>query len=116
MDDVKEWLAWRGVPNEVGIRVRRYYEHYYQLKGGFDEKSIFENLSPELQATVLKHVVGSTMHRLPAFQLFARNHLSNDMQMNMFPMLKPYSLPQGTTIFNRGDVADVVFFLVEGKV
>ena len=46
IDAVKEYLQWRGVPKELGIRVRRYYEHFYTQRAIFDEASILGEFNP----------------------------------------------------------------------
>ena len=49
MDSVKEYLGWRDVPRDLGIRVKRYYEHYLEKRAVFDESAILHELSPNLQ-------------------------------------------------------------------
>lgn len=86
MDAVKEYLGWRGIPRQLAIRVRRYYEHYYAYRTVFDEESILSSLNPSLHSEIVQFLVGETVGRIP---LVAK--LSPQFQEQMFPYFKPLS-------------------------
>ena len=40
IDAVKEWMASRSMPHNLFVRVRKYYDHYYNKKSAFNEEEI----------------------------------------------------------------------------
>ena len=60
---MKEYLIWRGIPKELGIRVRRYYEHFYTKRAIFEEERIIGDLNPQLQVEVVSRILSRTMAR-----------------------------------------------------
>ena len=108
---LKEYLAWRGVPRELSLRTRRYYEHYYRHKDIFDEAEILDNLNPRLNQEIVTFILKDTLGKLPLFKT-----LSRDFQIKCFPKLRPGRFKPGEIIFNRGEVPDDLYFLVRGEV
>lgn len=39
MDAIREWIQWRQLPRDLGVRMRRYYEHYWISQSVFDESA-----------------------------------------------------------------------------
>jgi len=111
LDQIREYLQWRGTPKELSVRIKRYYEFFYQKQAVFDEKSILKDLSPALHAELLRTICADTISRLP---LFAK--LSPDFQKQIFPYIKPLSFDRGDYIFRAGSVSDGLVFLLEGEV
>ena len=111
MDAVKEYLQWRGIPKELGVRVRRYYEHYYTQRAIFDESTIITELNPQLQTEVVQRILSRTMSRLP---LFAQ--LDPDLRFALFPLLKPLSFQAGELILSKGQTSRELLFLLDGEV
>ena len=108
---LKEYLAWRGIPRELSVRTRRYYEHYYRHKDIFDETEILDNLNPRLNQEIVSFILKDTLGKLPLFKT-----LSRDFQIACFPKLRPGRFKPGEIIFNRGEVPEDLFFLVRGEV
>lgn len=51
-DAVKEYVAWRALPKELSMRVRKHYSFYYTRRAAFDEVELLEGLSPSLRSEV----------------------------------------------------------------
>lgn len=113
MDAVKEYASWRKLPNDLRIRVRRYYTHFFQEQPGFDETEILEGLSHALRAEVTRDILKDTLGRLHLFT----HRLPPDFQAAIYPKLKPLVVEgDGEMIFERGSFAHDLAFLVEGEV
>jgi len=111
MDAVKEYLAWRGLPRDLSIRTKRYYEHYYTRRAVFDEQSILGGLNPQLHAEVVTCILRDTLGRLP---LYAK--LTPQFTFKLFPLLKPLSYQRHDYLYHRGDESLDLFFLIRGTV
>ena len=111
IDSVKEYLRWRGIPRDLGIRVRRYYEHFFTQRAIFDEGSILGELNPQLHSEVVQKILSGTLGKLPIFNL-----LDPDFRLALFPLLKPLSFMPGEVIFRKGDASRDLMFLLEGEV
>ena len=42
------YVAWRGLPRDLTIRIRRYYEFFYEKQAVFDEAAILGDLNPQV--------------------------------------------------------------------
>ena len=111
LDALKEYLVWRGVPRDLSLRTRRYYEHYYSQRDIFDETAILGNLNPRLNAEIITFILKDTLGRLPLF-----THLSRDFQLACFPKLRPEKFKKGDVIFHAGEEPRDLFFLLQGEV
>ena len=57
MDAVKEWMASRNIPQKLFVRVRKYFDHFYNKKSAFNEEDII--------ATYVWALAFSLMHAMP---------------------------------------------------
>ena len=111
LDEIKEYLDWRGIPRDLSIRTRRYYEHYFKNRDIFDEQTILQNLSPRLKDEVVSYILSGTLGRLRIFQ-----KLSHEFSIACFPKLRPQTHTAGDTIFEKGEAPKQLFFLLKGEV
>lgn len=111
-DAVKEYVAWRGLPRDLSLRVKKHYSFYYTRRAAFDEVELLEGLSPSLRSEVTRFVLKETLGKLP---LFAQQ-LDPEFQMEVFPLIKPVSYAKGEVVFSRGDPSRDLIFLLAGEV
>ena len=111
-DSVKEYVAWRGLPRDLSIRVKKHYSFYFTRRAAFDEVELLDGLSPSLRSEVTRFVLKETLGKLP---LFAQQ-LDPEFQMEVFPLIKPVSYAKGEIVFNRGDPSRDLIFLLKGEV
>eukprot|EP00322_Chrysochromulina_rotalis_P013335 CAMPEP_0115831730 /NCGR_PEP_ID=MMETSP0287-20121206/2291_1 /TAXON_ID=412157 /ORGANISM="Chrysochromulina rotalis, Strain UIO044" /LENGTH=728 /DNA_ID=CAMNT_0003285089 /DNA_START=1 /DNA_END=2187 /DNA_ORIENTATION=- len=109
MDALKEYVAWRGIPRDLSIRLRRYYEHYYTKRPVFDEADILAGLNPTLNAEVVHFILRDNVGNLSLFR-----RLNPDFQLAVFEKLRPCSYKAGETIFQKGDISRDLLFLTKG--
>ena len=112
MDQIKEYMRWRGLPRDLVVRMRRYYTHYYTKVTAFDEKSILENLTPALKLEVVRHSLKETIARIPLFA----NQLEQEFQTEIFHILKPVSAAPREVIYHKGEPPDALYFLAKGQI
>ena len=112
MDAIKEYMRWRRLPRSLTVRMRRYYENYYEKKTAFDEAEILHGLTPPLRFEVIQHSLQETIGRIPLF----RDRLDPLFQMELYPLLQPVSVAPREIIYSRGDPSHGVFFLLRGRV
>jgi len=111
MDAIKEYIAWRRIPKHLGLRLRRYYEHYYRERPHFDETEILSCLNPMLNAEVVKFVLREKIGKLAIFE-----KLSPEFHLAAFAKLRPGSFKPGEVIFRKGDASRDLLFLMKGEV
>jgi len=114
IDAIKDYIQWRQLPRDLGLRVKRYYAHFYSKRSVFDETRILSNLNAQLQGEVHRVIISDTLGRLPLFA--QRGVLSPAFQSAIFPLLRPLSFVAGEPLFTKGDASHDLFFLLEGEV
>ena len=111
-DAVKEYVAFRGLPRDLSLRVKKHYAFYYTQRAAFDEMELLEGLSPSLRSEVTRFVLKETLGKLPLFT----QQLDPEFQLEVFPLLKPVSYAKGETVFRRGEPSRDLIFLLKGEV
>ncbi len=111
-DAVKEYVAWRALPRDLALRVKKHYSFYYTRRAAFDEVELLEGLSPSLRSEVTRFVLKETLGKLP---LFAQQ-LDPEFQMEVFPLIKPVSYAKHEVVFQRGEPSRDLIFLLKGEV
>jgi hypothetical protein len=142
IDAVKEYVAWRGLPRDLSVRVKKHYSFYYTRRAAFDEVELLEGLSPSLRsevcalphrlalqqpelqqltapssalaifAQVTRFVLKETLGKLPLFS----QQLDPEFQMEVFPLIKPVSYAKNEVVFQRGEPSRDLIFLLTGEV
>jgi len=112
MDEIKEYMRWRKLPRELTVRMRRYYENYYDTCTAFDEKAILGNLTPSMRMEVVRHVFKDTLGKLPLFA----NKLDRKLQVAIFSLFRPVAVMAKEVIFSRGDMPLSMYILLKGGV
>jgi CRP-like cAMP-binding protein len=111
MDGIKEYMRWRKFPRELTVRIRRYYEYFYERKTAFDEASILDGLTPPLRLEVVHHILRETIGRIPLF----KQTLDISFQLEIFPLFQPMSAVTRETVFSKGEPSHGLFFLLKGR-
>ena len=65
--ELREFLEMRRVPKKVRNKVRRYMEHLYRRKTGYDEQELLERLPPALSKELLDHLYRSQLQAVAIF-------------------------------------------------
>ena len=111
MDAIKEYMRWRKFPRDLTVRIRRYYEYFYDRKTAFEEGEILDGLTPPLRMEVVRHILRDTIGRIPLF----KQTLGPAFQLEIFPLFQPMSATTREIIYAKGEPSDMLFFLLKGK-
>jgi len=113
MDAVKDYVAWRNMPPVLAQRIKTYFTYFYTTRpASIDEREILEMLTPALRKEATMRVLSETIGKVPALQRV----LTKEVQMEVFPLLKPCLYAAGEVVYKRGDPSDALLFLLEGQV
>ncbi len=113
MDAVKDYVAWRNMPPVLARRIKAYFAYYHSTRPAtIDERDLLDLLTPGLRKDATRCVLAETIGRLPALQQV----LDKDVQLDLFPLLKPCLYSATDVVYHRGDPADELIFLLEGQV
>ena len=104
LDAVKEYLYWRKAPSSLAIRIKRYYENYYEKTCVFDERTIL-GAHPVVPGELVSSVCEGTLGRHVLFAKLA------SFQVHIFPLMKPLSFDRGDVIFTQGPSTEMLFLL-----
>jgi len=111
-DAVKEYIAWRKLPRELSLRIKKHFSFFYTRRAAFDEVELLSGLSPSLRSEVTRFVLKETLGRIPLFS----QQLDPDFQLEVFPLLKPVSYEKGEIVMRRGEPSRDLLFLLTGAI
>ena len=63
METVKQYLRQRDLDPQLRIRVRRYFQHYYEHRTAFKEAKILDDLSSSLRQEVALNLIDDKILR-----------------------------------------------------
>ena len=111
LDEINQYLTWRGIPRDLSLRTRRYYEHYYGRQDIFDEQRILQNLNPRLRDEVISFILEGTIGKLNIFKTLSREFL-----LACFHKLRPCKYQHGDALCQKGEVPQQLYFMIHGEV
>ena len=114
--DVKEYLRWHGVPLDLALSVRRYYEYYFTRRSPVDEETLLDQLTPSLRRDVLTHLLNKTVARIPLFSSEHLSYVTLDFQLAVYPMLKPLVREAKEVVLEKRSMDGDIYFLSRGAV
>ena len=111
---VNSFIRETKLPNELGQRVRQYYEYSLSKRRNglftYDADEILQELSAALRTDVITHVEADLISRIPFFRGKSSLFVANTVQA-----LQPVVVPEGDFIIKEGSAADEMFFLIKGS-
>ncbi|EQC32905.1 hypothetical protein SDRG_09436 [Saprolegnia diclina VS20] len=110
MMDVKEYIRVHKLPNELRVKLCRYFEHYLQRASLFDESSILSEVSLNLRNEVV-HETCRDIFRIPAIR-----NINAQFVMDMATNIKPLFLLADSVIAKEHTVGREMYFLNSGIV
>jgi CRP-like cAMP-binding protein len=112
LDSAKEYVAFRGLPKALAVRVKKHFSYFYAGHAGFDEVELLSGLSPSLRSEVTRYVLKETLGRIPLFV----QTLDPEFQLEVFPYITPVSYSAGDVIFRKGETSRDLMFLLVGDI
>ena len=111
MDELKAYLTEKKLPLSIKKSAKEAYSYFYSRQSTLAETGIFEDLPSHLLFKLIHNIYYKEIHKIDLF----RSMDDNFMQFILMHT-KPFQSPPGVMIFNSGDVAEEVVFLMIGLV
>uniref|UniRef100_A0A7S3G5B6 Cyclic nucleotide-binding domain-containing protein n=1 Tax=Palpitomonas bilix TaxID=652834 RepID=A0A7S3G5B6_9EUKA len=111
METIDQYLAFRKMPDDLRLDVRKYYEHVWTQRKGFDENAILADLPTPLRMQVLRELNEEFIKKIPWLCIDDKGFLND-----LLKLLRHAIYPPNEAIFFRGQPGREVYFLVTGKV
>ena len=111
MNLVEQNLRSRGIPKELGARVRDYYDYIWAMYRGVHEDTLFNDLPISLRLEVLRHVARDFLQGVSLYE-----YCSPPLQNELLLALTPRTESPGSMIANEGEVGREIFFIARGRV
>ncbi|KAA0160673.1 hypothetical protein FNF28_05372 [Cafeteria roenbergensis] len=111
VDEVREYMLDRRLPQAMQRRILDYFTHFLSQKSLFNEAEILAGLSKSLRSEVVAHGMGQTLVSLSAF-----DGEDPSLMSKLVTKLKPALHMPGDMIAEEGDIGREIFFLTKGSV
>jgi hypothetical protein len=105
-----EYLRSRGVPAEVGARVRDYYEYLWARRRGSREDVLLQDLPAPLRLEILLHLARELLATVPLFR-----HCSPALRNVLVMALRAETYTPGSLVVREGEIGRAIFFLSRGR-
>ena len=109
--ELREFMAAKGIPKELRIKIRRYMETLYEQKSGFDESEVLSQLPPAMAHELLSHMYEKILSQVPMF-----NNLEEGAITRLCALIKPFTALAGDLIYKHGEVGREIYIIIDGAV
>jgi CRP-like cAMP-binding protein len=111
MDEMKEYMQFRKLPEELQEKIRDYYTFLWKSRKGWDEKIILEDLPQYLRMEIALDINRDLIEKVPLFKDRSKMFISQ-VVMSLQPRV---TLP-GSHIVNKGEIGREMYFISNGSV
>jgi len=111
LDEVREYMLDRKLPQTMQRRILDYFTHFLTQKSLFNEAEILGGLSKSLRNELVAHGMGESMAALSAL-----NGEDPSLVTKLVTRFKPALHMPGDMIAEEGDIGREMFFLTKGAV
>jgi CRP-like cAMP-binding protein len=111
MTALKEFMAAKHIPTELQTRVRKYMEHHFLTKRGFDERTVLAKMAPALRFELLEKLYRDQLANVPLFR-----SLSEEAFNEVCFSFKPAHYAKDCVIYRERDYAREMYVCVNGRV
>ena len=109
--ELREFMAAKGIPKDLRIKIRRFMETLYEHKSGFDEREVLQNLPPAMAQELLNHMYGELLSDVPLF-----HGLEDGAITQLCSLIKPFTAMPEDIIYDKGEVGREIYIIMSGKV
>lgn len=110
VDDMTRYMQAKSFPEELIVRVRRYFRNYYSVRTIFSERDMLGKMPDALRQEVLMSSVDPVLRRQISFSLLSVEIIAQ-LQLDMVPL----SVLPGDLILECGDPSLEVYFVCSGE-
>ena len=108
--ELREFMTVKGIPSHLRQQIRRYMEHLYTQKTGFDEKLVLQQLPPKLAADLLQHLYRDIIVDTWLCKNIRRDHAAIS---DICGKLMPYQATSNRPIYEPGDIGEEIYCIVD---
>lgn len=99
------------LPQDTSLRIQRFLENDNKdLISQVDQDSLFKELPPSLRSEVVSFTHGNVINKIGFFK--GKNV---EFLWKVMPLLKPRKLYRGDLLYSEGDVAEEIYFVLNGS-
>lgn len=109
--ELREFLEVRRIPKKLKLRVRRYMEHLFRRKTGYNEKELLEHLPPALSSELLNHLYREQVENVPLF-----HGLSDQLVAKLCQLMKPVKSLKGDFVYREREICREFFIIEDGTI
>jgi len=115
MDEIKAYLGEKKLPQQIRTTALEAYAYYLQRKSSFGETHILDGLPDEM---VRKLVFELYYREISSISLFreATTYSERCFVVHLVRNIRPQRAARGEVIFNTGDIAQSILFVMSGLV
>lgn len=106
---IQHYIAYRHLPYDLSVKIRRHYEYAWKRSQVYKEKEILEELPKALKTECALYIHRDIIEKVPFLQ-----ELGNDIVPSLVTRLKPMLASQGDTIIQEGLFGNEMFFVSDG--
>lgn len=110
IEQLSTTVKYRKLPADLQKRIYNYYFYKWKKRFGYDESSFLKGLPNSLKNEVSLHLKKEAIERIPLFK-----NASEDFIKEIALHLKSVIFTPGDYIFNAGDIAYNMYFVVHGE-
>jgi CRP-like cAMP-binding protein len=111
MDEIKAYLGEKNLPQKLKSEAKEAYTYYLQRKSSFGESGIFDGLPTQILIRLVYNIYEKEIRKIRLF-----NRGAHKFVVQLVVHLQPFQAYHGETIFEDGDVAHEIVFVLRGMV
>lgn len=110
LEKLSTLMKYRKLPRELEQKIRNYYFYQYKSRQGFSEANFLRNLPERLNKEVSVLLKQEVVEKIPIFKESGSQFIRDIAQYLVFTVAMP-----GDIIFEKGDIAEQLYFVVKGE-
>ncbi len=110
MEQLKAFVRYRDLPDELQYKIRDYYAYLWQKRMGHSESEFLEGLPKSLRADVERHLKRKILDKIPLFKD------ADDSFLDAIAFrLKPVLATPGDYIIREGEEGNEMYVVIKGR-
>jgi len=111
MEELNAFMKYREIPEGLQNKVRGYYDYLWEIRSGFNEEKVIQDLPYSLKQEVSMSLNKDLIEKVPLFSA-ASEDIIREIVLSLEPLV---FLPQDY-IIRKGEMGNSMFFISSGKV
>ena len=111
MDELKAYLTEKKLPPQIRRDAKEAYSYYYTRQSTLAETGIFEDLPSHLLFKLIHNIYHKEIHKIALFR-----NMDDSFVQFILMNTRPFQAAAGELIFDSGDVAEEIVFIMQGLV